>query len=207
MGDLAGSRHNPFLELNNTMFLGHDWSKFVEYVVKDLEGDTSEGAIERREKEMRRKIKELIPCDASNLDSFFSGEYETRQYDIVQSCTCLESILDSREAYQKGIVKLASYVKPGGYLQVLTATGGDWYSCSGLGYDVYMLNVEAGDNLKGFEMAGENINYRATVYLLLHIPSLSTAGLSIVKSLNIQRADSPHSGTKTYQFTIAQKKK
>ena len=134
--------------------LGHDWSKFIEYVVRDLEGDTTEDAVEKREKEMREKIREIIPCDATK-DPFFSGEYQARQYDIVQSCTCLESVLDSREAYYRGIVKLASYVKPGGYLQILTAAGASWYSFAGMDHNLYVLNVEAEDGIKGMEMAGE----------------------------------------------------
>lgn len=110
--------------------------------MRDLEGDTAEGAVERREKEMREKVKEIIPCDASNVDAFFEGEYQNCQYDIVQSSRCFEAVVSSCEAYQQGIVKLASYVKPGGYLQIITAVGAEWYSCAGVDYNLYSLKVE-----------------------------------------------------------------
>ena len=137
--------------------VGHDWSKFIEYVVRDLEGDTAEGAIKEREEKLRGKIKEIIPCDASRLDSFFEGEFQSRQYDIVQSSRCFEAVVDSREAYQQSVAKLASYVKPGGYLQIITAVGAGWYSCAGVDYKLYSLKVEPEDVLKGIEMAGELI--------------------------------------------------
>ena len=118
----------------------------------NLEGDTAEGAVERREKEMREKIKEIIPCDA-RLDSFLEGEYATRQYDIVQCNGCFEAVLDSREAYQRAVAKLTSYVKPGGYLQLLTAVGRGWYSFPAV--TLYVLKVNQDDGVKGIEMAGE----------------------------------------------------
>ena len=98
---------------------GHDWSKYVEYVVRDLEGDHSEDAIERRERLLRGKIKDIISCNVLK-DPFFGNEYENCQYDVVQSSGCFECVLDSREAYRQGLVKLCSYVKPGGYFQLLT---------------------------------------------------------------------------------------
>ena len=137
-------------------FAGHDWSKFIEYVVTDLEGDTTEGAVERREIRMKQVIKEIIPCDASKSE-FFEGEYQTRQYDIVQSSRCLESVCESREAYQRGIAQLSSYVKPGGYLQILTAVEAGYYSCSDAGnsHSLYAVPVGEEDVLKGFEIAGK----------------------------------------------------
>ena len=104
---------------------------------------------------MREKIKEIIPCDGSKFDSFFKEAYQNRQYDIVQTSRCFESILDSGEAYQQAIVKLASYVKPGGYLQIITAIGINWCSCAGADNKLYALNVKVEDVLKGIEKAGK----------------------------------------------------
>ena len=137
------------------MCAGHDWSKYTEYVVRELEGDTTEGAVERREKTMREKIKEIIPCDASNPDSFFDAEYQTRQYDIVQCNSCLEGVVNSREAFSNSVTRLASFVKPGGYLQLRTSIGGTWCLFPGLDHPVYWLPVLTEDVLKGIEMAGE----------------------------------------------------
>ena len=133
---------------------GHDWSKFIEYVVVDLEGDTTEGAVGRREIKMREKIGEIIPCDATKSE-FLEGEYQTRQYDIVQSSRCLEAVCEGREAYQRGIAQLGSYVKPGGYLQILTAIGAGYYKCSSGECTLYAVPVGEEDVLKGFEMAGK----------------------------------------------------
>ena len=122
----------------------------------DLEGDTTEGAVERREKTMREKIKEIIPCDATR-SSFFSGEYATRQYDIVHCNTVFEAVLNSREAFQRGVAKLASYVKPGGYLQLMIVIGCDWYSFPGVDRQFYVLNLTPDDGIKAIENAGENL--------------------------------------------------
>lgn len=125
-----------------------------------MEGDTAEGAVEKREKELREKIKEVIPCDVRNSDGFFNGEYQSRQYDIVQSFSCLEVVVDSCEAYHRGIVKLASYVKPGGYLVIIHVVGAEWYSCADVVNNsrFYILNLNKDDPMKGMEMAGEYKN-------------------------------------------------
>ena len=133
---------------------GHDWSKFTEYVVKELEGDTTEGAVERREKEIREKIKEIIPCDASNPDSFFDAKFQARQYDIVQVNACLETVADTRDAFSNSIARMASFVKPGGYLQILTGIEATWYTFPGLDHPLYVMAVYKEDVLKGIEMAG-----------------------------------------------------
>ncbi len=126
--------------------------------MRDLECDTAEEAVERREQELRDKLKEVIHCDATNFESFFDAQYNSRQYDIVQSSRCFESVLDSPEAFQQGIVKLASYMKPEGYLILLTALNSEWYSCSGLDYKLYALKVDEKDIQTGVEMAGEYRN-------------------------------------------------
>ena len=104
---------------------------------------------------MREKIKEVIPCDASNPDSFFDAEYQTCQYDIVQSNSCLEAVADSREAFSNSVTRLASFVKPGGYLQLRTTIGGTWYTIAGDDRPLYVVPVVKEDILKGIEMAGK----------------------------------------------------
>ena len=135
------------------IFIGYDWTEYIKYVVRDLEGDTTEDAVVRREKEMVEKIKEVIPCDITKPDCL-AKEYQSRQYDIVQTSKCLECVLDSREAYQQSIVKLATYLKPGGYLQLVTCIGETWYTLPGLAHNFYVLKVEVEDVQKGCEMAG-----------------------------------------------------
>ena len=120
--------------------------------MKDLEKDTSEDSIIDRERLIRTKIKEVIPCDLTE-PPFFKDEFQNHQYDIVQTCKCMEYVLESREAFQKAIAKLASYVKPGGFLQLLTCIGGSWYTCSNV-CSLYGLNVTEDDVLEGCRMAG-----------------------------------------------------
>ena len=132
--------------------LGHDWSKYIEYVVKDLEGDITDDAIKRRENEIRRKITEIIPCDL-HKSPWMEGEFEARQYDIVQSSITIEGVLENREAYQQAIAKLASYVKPGGYMQILTCLGLTWYKYGDVKCCGFTLTEE--DVSLGFKEAGE----------------------------------------------------
>jgi hypothetical protein len=171
-------------------------------VVRDLEGDVTEGAVEKREKILREKIKDIIPCDASKSDSFFDTDHEKCQYDIVQSNGCFEVVLNSPEAYREGIVKLASYVKPGGHLQLLTSAGGEGgYSFAGVtDIKLYVLNVDPKDGIKGLEMAGEKAI--ELVYLTIAMYLSYSAGLTVLETFNIHRVDT----TRSLQFTVAQKK-
>ena len=123
----------------------------MEYVVRDLEGDNAEDAIKTRERLIRKKIKNVIPCDVTQ-PQFFGEEFQTCQYDIVQTSLCLECALESREAYRQAIVKLASYVKPGGFLQILSSVGATWYTCSDR--KIYALDLSEEDAPEAIKLAG-----------------------------------------------------
>ena len=134
--------------------IGHDWSKYIEFTVVDLEGDIADGAVERREKEMMEKIKNIIPCDITQSDPF-QGEHEMRRYDIIQCSNFLEIISNNVEMMHMYTAKLASYVKPGGYLQILCGIGGEGYSIPGYDRTLHILSITPEDLIRGIEMAGE----------------------------------------------------
>ena len=105
---------------------------------------------------MMEKIKEIIPCDITQSDPFFQREYEMRRYDIIQCSHCLEAIASNVEMLHMYIAKLASYVKPGGYLQLLCGIdGGEGYSIPGCDRTLHVLGITPEDVTRGLEMAGE----------------------------------------------------
>ena len=125
--------------------------------MRNLEQDSSEGAVERREKMIREKIA-IIPCNI-NDDSILGGEYATQKFDIVQTCGAIEcGISDGNlQDFYNAVGKLASHVNAGGYMQFICSTGCSFYTAPGIDYKMPVLPVESEDCVKAIEMAGKSV--------------------------------------------------
>ena len=119
-----------------------------------MEGDTAEGALEKREEVLRQKITEIIPCNLRNSGSIVP-ETKFSSFDIVQTNLCLEIACDSVDEFKKTVCKLGKLLKPGGYLLCLTAKGGAWYTCAGGGDKMHQLKMAEEDILTAFKEASE----------------------------------------------------
>lgn len=98
-----------------------DWTSYVEYVVRTLEGSTEEGSVIKREEKMREVIKAVVPCDIRQTPPI--GHECAGPYDIILSVFCLEAGARTTEEYQAGVRKLACLLKPGGSLLLFS---GKW---------------------------------------------------------------------------------
>ena len=95
-----------------------NWSPFFDHVVQKLEGKGEEEAREREEK-LRQVVKDVIHCDINEdppVQKGFEGPY-----DVVMDSWCLPYACETREAYEKGIAKLAGLLKPGGTLMIFAS--------------------------------------------------------------------------------------
>ncbi len=102
-----------------------NWSQFIKTVLV-LEGnDYSSESVSARETEIRRKVTQIMPCDA-NLSHPLNGV--TRQYDILVSNFCAESATDDREQWRKFVRNITSLLKPGGTLVLSALKGADSYA-------------------------------------------------------------------------------
>lgn len=94
-----------------------NWRPTFEYVVQDLEGGSHE-EVEKREAEVREKIKAIVPCDikSSNPLQIPSNAKYGPPFDVVSTCLCLEAVVESEKEYKDHVAYLASLVRSGGYL-------------------------------------------------------------------------------------------
>ena len=97
-----------------------NWSPFFEHVVQELEGKSKEEAA-KREEELRKVIKAIIPCDIHKdppVEPAYCGPY-----DVIFTSFCLESACNSLEELSGAVSKLAKLLKPGGKLIIITMEG------------------------------------------------------------------------------------
>ena len=132
---------------------GHDWSNYIKYVVRDLEGDLAESTEQRREHELREKIADVTPCNI-RAESFLDSKTEVSQFDVVHTNLCLEIACETQEEFCKCLGKLGDLLKPGGYFVMLTAKGGRWYTCAGAGDKLFQLKLEEADIVEAVKMSG-----------------------------------------------------
>ena len=97
---------------------GHDWSPYFRHVVETIEKGSNEETV-RRENEVRRKIKALVPCNI--LQNQFIAEGYEGAYDIVMSFLCLDGgCMTDTKTYEVGIKRLTSLVKEDGLFLLLS---------------------------------------------------------------------------------------
>ena len=95
----------------------YDWSPWIEFVVRDLEGDNNAQAVLERTQDIKRKVKSVVPCDVTkdpivNLESAEIG----KAFDVVSTSLCIEAGVSSEQEYKRTVTKLCKFLKPNGYL-------------------------------------------------------------------------------------------
>ena len=91
-----------------------DFTALFKYVVQDLEGKGEEEVVKRQD-DLRRLVKGVIPCDALHDPPLLVPGYEG-PYDIIFSSLCLTAACTTHEEYSQAIGRLTKYLKPGGKL-------------------------------------------------------------------------------------------
>ncbi len=115
LADIAESNREAlrkWLKRDPTAF---SWSPFFDCVVQGLEGKSEQAAREREER-VRQLVKNVVHCDI-NEDPPVQTGYEG-PYDVVMDSWCLPYACPTREAYERGIAKLAGLLKEGGTLMI-----------------------------------------------------------------------------------------
>lgn len=171
-------------------------------MVTELEGNLDKLAPENRQQQMREKIKEIIPCNI-RADDLLGSQTQFSQFDIIHTNLCLEVACESKDEFSHCVAKLGALLKPGGYLLVLTAKGGAWYTCAGAGSKLFQLKIEEEDIRRAIADSGEICV--ASIKLLYSSPPCFSVGLTLLDTYNIEPVKNPLSATRSFQFTIAQK--
>ena len=104
-----------------------DFTALFKYVVQDLEGK-GEDEVVKRQDDLRRLVKGVIPCDILRDPPLLVPGYEG-PYDIIFSSLCLVVACTTHEEYSQAIGRLTKYLKPGGklILQSVQSSGGHHY--------------------------------------------------------------------------------
>ena len=104
-----------------------DFTELFKYVVKHLEGKREEEVVKRQD-DLRRLVKGVIPCDILRDPPLLVPGYEG-PYDIIFSSLCLVCACTTHEEYSQAIGRLTKYLKPGGklILQIIQSSGSYHY--------------------------------------------------------------------------------
>ena len=90
-----------------------DWTLYFNHVVQKLEGRSEQEARERKEI-LRRSVKDVAYCDIED-DPPITTKYPGL-FDIIIENGALAAASHSRDAFERGVAKLAALLKPGGTL-------------------------------------------------------------------------------------------
>ena len=93
----------------------YDWSPHFKFVVQELEGK-GEVEVKERQEQVRKLVKAVVHCDISQEPPIESG-YD-HLYDVITSCTAIESAARNTDEYATYISRLGSLVKPGGLIMM-----------------------------------------------------------------------------------------
>ena len=90
-----------------------DWSSHFDYVVKELEGQTSSVVVKEREEKVRKVVKAVVHCDVTK-DPPMQEHY--KQYDVVITSLVAEAVATNLEEVALYLQRIGTLVKPGGTL-------------------------------------------------------------------------------------------
>ena len=101
-----------------------DWSVYFNEVVKVIEGKSDED-VAKREDELRRKMRHIIPCDLLDpqLIKWPISDKKIPTFDVISSSFCIDCVCSSEEEYTAAIGRLAKLQTPGGHMIVVTQLG------------------------------------------------------------------------------------
>ena len=100
------------------------WEPFIRYVL-EREGTPACGcALEQRAREIRRKVRRLLHCDARRAAPLGEG---AAQYDIVSINFVLEAVAHDVVEWDRLLDHVQPLIKPGGYLLMGVVTGAEHY--------------------------------------------------------------------------------
>ena len=91
-----------------------DFTALFKHVVQDLEGK-GEDEVVKRQNDLRRLVKGVIPCDIVCDPPLLVPSYEG-PYDIILSSLCLPNACTTPVEYSQAIGRLTKYLKPSGKL-------------------------------------------------------------------------------------------
>jgi hypothetical protein len=102
-----------------------NYRPLIEYVVTTIEGQGME-EVEQRRQLLRDKIVAIVPCDVRG-DPPIGVPAGPEKYDVLSTHYCLVTACESVEMYRDSLRKLASFVRPGGYILASEIVGGTFY--------------------------------------------------------------------------------
>ena len=119
----AGCRKEVELWMNQSQE-AFDWSVYFNEVVKTIEGKSDED-VAKREAELRRKIRHIIPCDllAHQLIKWPNSNEKISTFDVISSSFCIDCVCSSEEEFTAAVGRLATLQNPGGHMIVVTQLG------------------------------------------------------------------------------------
>ena len=137
-----------------------DWSNRFQYAMTELEGNDDPKAVEKRQDEVRRKIKDIIPCDLREDDVLLGAA--TGPFDIISTTLCIESVSQSLEEYRANLKKMYDLLKPGGFLLSFLDEECSGYSVGGESYHyLYLTKDDVINSFKSKEFAVKETFQRA----------------------------------------------
>jgi len=116
------------------------WDDFIRYVL-DHEGEGSDGdAIEKRAQLIRRKVNDLMHCDAKKIHPL--GSMCHAQYDIVSINFVLESITTELAEWNRLVDNVEPLIKPQGYVLMSAIIGATQYRIGELFFPAVPISPE-----------------------------------------------------------------
>ena len=104
----------------------YDWHPYFDYVIKTFENDESVETPLNRAEEMKSKISSILHCDVAMENPIGKG-YE-KSFDVISVSFCFESACKSVEDVEETLKKLATLLRPGGWIRINGVLGGSYYT-------------------------------------------------------------------------------
>jgi NNMT/PNMT/TEMT family len=113
------------------------WDKYFVEALRCERQATTTAAVQQRMELLRRKITNLLFCDAFSSTPIAGNQRQT--YDVVAANFVAESITETMDQWQSVVGNICSTLRPGGTLIMTALQGANYYSVSDRNYSAVSI--------------------------------------------------------------------
>jgi NNMT/PNMT/TEMT family len=113
------------------------WDKYFAEALRCERQATTPAAVQQRMELLRRKITNLLFCDAFSSTPIAGNQRQT--YDVVAANFVAESITETMDQWQSVVGNICSTLRPGGTLIMTALQGANYYSVSDRNYSAVSI--------------------------------------------------------------------
>ena len=121
-----------------------DWTSHFEYIVRKLEGNFEDDAVQKRQDLFRKAVKAVVHCDLTQ-DPLIEKGYD-QLYDAVSSSLVIDTVPRTYDEFVQLLTRLGRLVKKGGTILLYFVENAPFYDVGDFVFHSFPVTTHSAEN-------------------------------------------------------------